>query len=115
MSYEYLRKVSRSCKKFSKQSLISAGMLELFLNQNCPEIHQLTLMVVTHTIHARGGGGGGEEEKKKRKKVGRSEKVGIPKKKSRKNGIPVSVWQSSEREYSQISHNLLSRCRGVNV
>ena len=40
--------------------------LELFLNQNCPESHQLTRMVVTHTIHA----------KKRRKKVGTSEKVG---------------------------------------
>ena len=70
MSYEYLRKVSRSCKKFSKQSLISAGMLELFLNQNCPEIHQLTLMVVTHTIHARGGGGGKKRRKKEKKLEG---------------------------------------------
>ena len=37
-------------------------MLELFLNQNCPESHQLTRMVVTHTIHARG--------KKKKKSEG---------------------------------------------
>ena len=43
---------------------------EFFLNQNCPESHQLIRMVVTHTIHARGGGG--------EKKVGRSEKVRIP-------------------------------------
>ena len=51
--------------------------LELFLNQNCPESHQLTRMVVTHTIHARGGGGGGggKEEKKKEKKRKKSRKV----------------------------------------
>ena len=48
--------------------------LELFLNQNCPESHQLTRMVVTHTIHARGGGG--KEKRKRKKTVGRSEKVG---------------------------------------
>ena len=57
--------------------------LELFLNQNCPESHQLTRMVVTHTIHAQGGGGGGSIFFK----VGRSEKVGIPTKVG-KNGIP---------------------------
>ena len=31
---------------------VGVQRLELFLNQNCPESHQLTRMVVTHTIHA---------------------------------------------------------------
>ena len=55
----------------------SGGLkLELFLNQNCPESHQLTRMVVTHTIHA-----WGKKEKKKK-----SESLNVWK--SRKNGIP---------------------------
>ena len=33
-------------------ALVAPLKLELFLNQNCPESHQLTHMVVTHTIHA---------------------------------------------------------------
>ena len=46
--------------------------LELFLNQNCPESHQLTRMVVTHTIHAHT-----HTQKKKKEGGGEtSEKVG---------------------------------------
>ena len=54
---------------------VQGGKLELFLNQNCPKSHQLTRMVVTHTIHARGGGGGGggKEEKKKLEGLKKSE------------------------------------------
>ena len=58
--------------------------LELFLNQNCPESHQLTRMVVTHTREKKRGkkgekkGGKKKGKKKRRKKVGTSEKVGIP-------------------------------------
>ena len=50
----------------------------VFLNQNCPESHQLTRMVVTHTIHAR------EEEEEKKGGGGESRNSD----KSRKNGIP---------------------------
>ena len=51
--------------------------LELFLNQNCPESHQLTRMVVTHVYNTCTGERKKEERKKKgKKKVGRSEKVG---------------------------------------
>ena len=45
----------------SRGSALVGFKLELFLNQNCPESHQLTRMVVTHTIHA----------KKKKKKGGK--------------------------------------------
>ena len=54
---------SRSSALVGVQGGESPLKLELFLNQNCPESHQLTRMIVTHTIHARG-----KEEKK----------VGIP-------------------------------------
>ena len=41
--------------------------LELFLNQNCPESHQLTRMVVTHVYNTCTGERKKEEEKKKKK------------------------------------------------
>ena len=50
--------------------------LELFLNQNCPESHQLTRMVVTHVYNTCTGERKKEKKKKKSRKVGRSEKVG---------------------------------------
>ena len=46
--------------------------LELFLNQNCPESHQLTRMVVTH-VYNTCTGERKKEKKKRRKKVGKSE------------------------------------------
>ena len=57
--------------------------LELFLNQNCPESHQLTRMVVTHVYNTCTGewkkeGKKKKKKKRKKKKVVRSEKVGIP-------------------------------------
>ena len=63
-------------KKVGKYRGIGGLGLELFLNQNCPESHQLTRMVVTHTIHAqkkKGGGGGGSRN------VGKSRNVNITK------------------------------------
>ena len=83
-------------KKVGNYCFTGGLKLELFLNQNCPESHQLTRMVVTHvhTIHARGkerkkkkkkkkkgkkkGGKKKKKKKRKKKKVGRSQKVGIP-------------------------------------
>ena len=62
--------------------------LELFLNQNCPESHQLTRMVVTHTLHAR---------KKKKRKVGTSEKVGIPTKVRKTASLMFAQTCSSSR------------------
>ena len=72
--------------------------LELFLNQNCPESHQLTRMVVTHVYNTCTG----ERKKKKRKKKGKKKSRKVWKSrnsdKSRKNGIPDPRIKSLIRE-----------------
>ena len=74
--------------------------LELFLNQNCPESHQLTRMVVTHvhTIHARG-----KERKKKKKRKKEEKKVG------KSEGLKKSEFrQKSEKQHPCKSNNGVS-------
>ena len=71
-NYQQDKSSTRDATRTVQKSIGGSGVwgsgglkLELFLNQNCPESHQLTRMVVTHTIHARRIK---KEEKKKKKK-----------------------------------------------
>ena len=66
--------------------------LALFLNQNCPESHQLTRMVVTHTIHAHTHT---KKKREKKKEEGMSEKVRIPTKVGKTASLHTEVERGS--------------------
>ena len=76
--------------------------LELFLNQNCPESHQLTRMVVTHTITCRGGGG---EENKRGKKRGGGKSEFRQKSEKRHPCIIIMLLKHKNIRVSYLHHN----------